>query len=854
MPTKKIIYFIAGIQPTTAEQAAIDKLNAVNIHAYDVKVFNGKANPNYGYGKRACDYVAGTVPTAYNGIPVLNPNSIPPQTVTKSVIFFTADTQATDAENVLIEKLNTARIRPFITQVMSALFKATYGDGRIAPSDYVAGSVPAAFTGVPTVNPDALPGTDPVPATAVTLAGPTTAVAGSPSSVFTASLSPNGGTLSGSAVVTPSSNGGGGTFSPTSVSLTQASPLATFTYTPASAGNKTISVSNNASLTNPASIVLVASAAPGGGTVEITSFPYTLQASDSGKTLNMATVAESVVNIPASLGATFSCNMVQTGDYPVQFVEAGAAVSNSGYRISNLNNLANSLILGKNKTATLTASAADVLALSGQVGRWQAVASGSGWNDSNTGGNLQIWARTLCEVKGQQGDAIVGLKFVFVNGYGQTELGSTSGASFAGSVGWPLGAAMQSLTFAGQSFSAPVTVAGAEVISDYLILTTPVPIDNANPNFLDVGAWNNTVSGGAFSGKGSARSAGITDVNKKEFFGATTTGGTTTLDRLTLTRSSLNDTAIANSSQLSPSTFAPAAIIGVTTTGAEIILIDSRAQPSNGDTPTIGGSPYAGEGERLFGRQNKPMLNLACANAGLTTLMQTGAARRKLMRFGTTAKHNGIQNDLGKGTIAAIRAELAKLKADPYMVGKPISGVSSGAFVNSSNPDCFTTIAGQTAANVAQCQLLQAWNAAGVAGQIVEYDKFYDIRPFTEVNVSADLNVYKVAANGRSVTDGVFNAASPFFDSASAAFTNADTGKKITITGWVSAGAAITAKMTYVSPTRVSLTGVRSFAVYNATLSATGATAYIQSFEYTVDGTHKSQFAGEQDEANFVLS
>lgn len=75
--TKRVIYFTAGPAPTGAENTAIAKLNALSAPAYQVKVFNGVENPNYGYGKEDCDYVAGTVPVAYNAKTVINPDSPP---------------------------------------------------------------------------------------------------------------------------------------------------------------------------------------------------------------------------------------------------------------------------------------------------------------------------------------------------------------------------------------------------------------------------------------------------------------------------------------------------------------------------------------------------------------------------------------------------------------------------------------------------------------------------------------------------------------------------------------------------------------------------------------------------------
>ena len=58
----------------------------------------------------------------------------------------------------------------------------------------------------------------------------------------------------GTVTVTPSDGGAGGTFTPTTVALTTAAPSDTFTYTPATDGDITISVTNDGGLTNPANL------------------------------------------------------------------------------------------------------------------------------------------------------------------------------------------------------------------------------------------------------------------------------------------------------------------------------------------------------------------------------------------------------------------------------------------------------------------------------------------------------------------------------------------------------------------------------------------------------------------------
>lgn len=87
------------------------------------------------------------------------------------------------------------------------------------------------------------------------LTGPSNGTVSTPSSNFTV---PYRGMLTAPVTVTPNSNGAGGTFTPSSVTLAANTynPVATFTYTPpAGALTTRIDVTNNGSLTNPAGIV-----------------------------------------------------------------------------------------------------------------------------------------------------------------------------------------------------------------------------------------------------------------------------------------------------------------------------------------------------------------------------------------------------------------------------------------------------------------------------------------------------------------------------------------------------------------------------------------------------------------------
>jgi hypothetical protein len=79
--------------------------------------------------------------------------------------------------------------------------------------------------------------------TILTLTGPSSGTVSVASTNFT--VGTDSTITSGSFVCTPSDGGDGGTFSPTTVTLNSATQSATFTYTPASTGVKTISISTS---------------------------------------------------------------------------------------------------------------------------------------------------------------------------------------------------------------------------------------------------------------------------------------------------------------------------------------------------------------------------------------------------------------------------------------------------------------------------------------------------------------------------------------------------------------------------------------------------------------------------------
>lgn len=98
---QKVLYFTAGANPTAGELAHIAALNGVSVPQYETVVINGAEIDGDEYGTDRlipCDFVAGTIPEAYNAIDEINPDAIPnlALTATQAIV---ADEQVLDLDN-----------------------------------------------------------------------------------------------------------------------------------------------------------------------------------------------------------------------------------------------------------------------------------------------------------------------------------------------------------------------------------------------------------------------------------------------------------------------------------------------------------------------------------------------------------------------------------------------------------------------------------------------------------------------------------------------------------------------------------------------------------------------------------
>jgi hypothetical protein len=205
-------------------------------------------------------------------------------------------------------------------------------------------------------------------ATGVTLSGPSGGVVGVASANFTVGVTPGGGTISGTLVVTPNDSGGGGTFTPSSVNLTTGSPTATITYTPTSVGAKTIGVTNAGGLSNPTTLTYTSSGSaatavtltgPTTGIAGVASTNFTVGAN--------GVITGTVSVTPSASGCTFTPSSVNisSGSPTATFTCTPAAAGAKSITLANNGSLSNPSAWTYTASAALATSVSITLTTDG---------------------------------------------------------------------------------------------------------------------------------------------------------------------------------------------------------------------------------------------------------------------------------------------------------------------------------------------------------------------------------------------------------------------------------------------------------------------------------------------------------
>jgi hypothetical protein len=237
------------------------------------------------------------------------------------------------------------------------------------------------------------PGTD---ATTYSLSGPSSGTVGVPSADFTVAL-PGGATVPAPVTVTPSDGGGGGTFTPASVTLNTATPSATFKYTPASTGAKTISLTNNGALSDPPSRTYTSN-------LDTAATTYTLTGPASG----LVSVASTDFTVALPAGSTVAAPVTvtpgdggvgTTGTFTPSTVILTTAAPSATFKYTPGSTGAKTVHTNNNRGLTdpapLTYTATSPgMADGGPVSSW-ADSSGNGHHATMTGSNRPIFKTAI---------------------------------------------------------------------------------------------------------------------------------------------------------------------------------------------------------------------------------------------------------------------------------------------------------------------------------------------------------------------------------------------------------------------------------------------------------------------------
>lgn len=327
----------------------------------------------------------------------------------------------------------------------------------------------------------------------------------------------------------------------------------------------------------------------------------------------------------------------------------------------------------------------------------------------------------------------------------------------------------------------------------------------------------------------------------------------TALDGMTIGSSQSNQTLNASYSytvQVGQNLFGPLAIIGRGNLKQSAVLItgDSIAQ-GEGDASMTDGGFFV----RALNDAGIPWSSVAFygETAGQWDTQISRLSRVAVARYTGNAVTDYGTNDFNFGAnLLTTQTRCVAMWQTLWSRGAKVWATTLLPKVTSS--DRFTTSSGQTpvtgfATGGIRSQF-NAWLrggapinpttfapvAIGTAGALIAGTNPHPLKGYFEaadlVETSRDSGLW--ITNGRNVTDGaIASGALSTLTSATANFTSGDTGYTIAVAGAGVSGGVLTAVMTYVNPTTVTLSTP-------ATAAVSGATANIRAFYPTLDGIH----------------
>jgi hypothetical protein len=655
----------------------------------------------------------------------------------------------------------------------------------------------------------------PVPATAVTLTGPTSVVVGAESSAYTVTLSPVGGTVASPVTVTPTAITGV-SFNPASVSLTTTSPSATFTATVSAAGTKTIAVTSTGGLTAPAAINMVASAAAS----NVPSAPVIIAATEN---INDNTTAVVSYVAPSSNGGS-----ALTGYTGVMTMEDGSTVPGTAAAGATSMNFTGVTAL-KSRSVVIRAvngNGPGALSAVAKVATLRNVATRCSSQYESSPQLQALGHSTHYNTSGRTQNI---LKVVIPNYYSQLDTGSGT-LSVKVVIEYPPESGIQDSFMFDGALLGSVAV-NTNKFSDFLTLT------NIVGGIPDGAAFRlkyffQTTSGGRipYCHNGSTSKYGA----KYDLIRFGASGQDRLTDDAATWNARVNDDATKNYC------FKPLAILGYST--ADVHLI-------NGDSNTAGGGVdqasdtflLCGLGEKLVGRGG-PFINLAQSGEKLEDWLDASKAlRRKEMVPYTTVRDNfyGTNTFANQTDVAALNALDVRYRNEWAPFNKLTTCTMPPKTTPATGP--FNTLASQNVDTTQDAKRV-AWNAARVAKTAVAFDQVFNIAPL--LAAPTDERKWDVHPLGRNLTVSM-TAGSNVVTATTGTFGADDpTTELVCVTQASYAGSApyisdggLIGLMQYTEATHALITD-RAGVARPAGVTVTGLTMHIGLWNVTGDGTH----------------
>lgn len=387
--------------------------------------------------------------------------------------------------------------------------------------------------------------------------------------------------------------------------------------------------------------------------------------------------------------------------------------------------------------------------------------------------------------------------------------------------------------------------AGADIMSDALVYDTKIP----KGSWYKLWHFHQNLAGGI-----PFASNGPQPWTNDASHGLDILSGTlgTAINYFMFTATAAERAALANTDASSNNKVVPMCIVSDTKVRSWGYLGDSRAS-GQGSAPSYlfdyvsDASLNACAAERIYGPLGA-WINLSATQDSATSFLSgSGGRRSNYLNYVTDVVNLFGTNDFGvTADVPSTIALDAKIANLAQVRGKKFWGGTIPPKTTST--DQWLTLANQTVTakevNRLGLNTYRRGLPAIYTGGVID---------FASIVEDAPTGKWNVAAGARTLT-GAMTVGSNVFTAATGAFSAADNGKRIIVTGAAASAGLLAAQMVYVDATHVNLIDAVKGTPVNAATAVTVATTYVQCREFTADGTHETQFSGKAYQAALVAT